>query len=99
MENIKKSALIETNTRHRPAALEKIPESRSARFGQILSNVITQKTDEPAQVNSAMLGSAPPPRSTFFMDNMSPEQRKSAVEDKKFSPRPAAMESIRRAAK
>ncbi|KPC28600.1 Uncharacterized protein ABJ99_4455 [Pseudomonas syringae pv. cilantro] len=96
---MEKSALIETDTRHRPAALEKTPESRSARFGQILSNVITQKADKPAQVNSAMLDSAPPPRSTFFMDNMSLEQRKSAVEDKKFSPRPAAMESMRRAAK
>ncbi|WP_024646756.1 hypothetical protein [Pseudomonas syringae] len=94
MENIAKPALIETITTHRPASLEKIPQSRSGRFGQILSNVVTKMADKPTEAKPATLGNGAPPRSTFFMNNMSLEQRRSAIEDTGFSAQTAAMERI-----
>ncbi|MCI3943952.1 hypothetical protein K0038_00957 [Pseudomonas syringae] len=94
MENIVNTATTKAVTTPRSASLETVPESRSGRFSQILNQVTTQVADKPAPVASATPGKQTQPRSTFFMNSMSLEQRKSVIDEKGFLPKPAAMESI-----
>ncbi|MBX8530318.1 hypothetical protein [Pseudomonas cichorii] len=83
-------------TAYKPAALEKMPEPRSSRFAQIFSDVkkTAQGPGTAIIPSAATLTRLVQPRSTYFLQNMSPEQRKSAVNDKDFEPRPAALERV-----
>ncbi|EKG33361.1 hypothetical protein [Pseudomonas avellanae] len=90
MENTVNTATARAINTTRPAGLETIPQSRSDRFAQILS----QRVGDLTASESATLGKQDLPRSTFFMNNMSLEQRTSVINDKDFLPRPAAMERI-----
>ncbi|MFJ4141260.1 hypothetical protein [Pseudomonas sp. NPDC089734] len=81
---------------YKPAALEKMPEPRSSRFAQVLNDV-TKPASGPGTAlipAAATLTRLIQPRSTFFLQNMSPEQRTSAINDKDFEPKPAALERV-----
>ncbi|KPY00341.1 hypothetical protein ALO63_100564, partial [Pseudomonas amygdali pv. mori] len=90
MENIVNTATVKPINTNRPAGLETLPQSRSGRFAQILS----QRVEDLTAAEPATLGKHIQPRSNFFLDNMSLEQRRSVVDEKGFLPRPAAMERI-----
>ncbi|KPY43508.1 Uncharacterized protein ALO49_03820 [Pseudomonas savastanoi pv. retacarpa] len=90
MENIVNTATVKPINTNRPAGLETLPQSRSGRFAQILS----QRVEDLTAAEPATLGKHIQPRSTFFMENMSLEQLRSVVDDQRFLPKPAAMERI-----
>ncbi|MDU8562079.1 hypothetical protein RYB05_26695, partial [Pseudomonas syringae pv. actinidiae] len=95
MENTVNNATARAINTTRPAGLETIPQSRSDRFAQILSDGQVQGEEKPSVAASAILGKPAKPRSSNFLNSMDIDQRRSAVEDKYFFPMPAAMESKR----
>ncbi|GFM68842.1 hypothetical protein PSCICJ_49600 [Pseudomonas cichorii] len=91
-----KTKTAAAQTAYKPAALERIPEPRSSRFAQIFSNAKKAASGPGTAIipAAATLTRLVQPRSTFFLQSMTPEQRKSAVNDKDFEPRPAALERV-----
>ncbi|MCQ9473185.1 hypothetical protein NRB15_22840 [Pseudomonas alliivorans] len=76
------------------AALEKTPPPRSGSFAQVLKGVESSNARTSIPPASATLNRLAQPRSSVFMQNMSLAQRRSAVEEKGFSARPAALERV-----
>lgn len=98
MEKLTKPTLLQLSSQ-RPAALERIPEPRSKRFSQLLSDTTDRAKEKPAIVACSTLCKSVTPRSTRFANSLNIEQRTSTVDDKDFLLMPAALESMRRAVK
>lgn len=76
------------------SALEKTLHPRSGSFAQVLKGVESSNARTSIPRASATLNRLTQPRSSVFMQNMSLEQRRSTVEEKGFSARPAALERV-----
>ncbi|MEE4750958.1 hypothetical protein V2K79_02755 [Pseudomonas alliivorans] len=76
------------------AALEKTLPPRSGPFAQELKGVESSNARTSIPPASATLNRLTQPRSSVFMQNMGLAQRRSAVEEKGISARPAALESV-----
>ncbi|MEE4678789.1 hypothetical protein V2K56_03910 [Pseudomonas alliivorans] len=76
------------------AALEKTLPPRSGPFAQVLKGVESSNARTSIPPASATLNRLTQPRSSVFMQNMGLAQRRSAVEEKGFSARRAALERV-----
>ncbi|WP_241149423.1 hypothetical protein [Pseudomonas viridiflava] len=94
METQTLSAASQSGKTRQSAGMEKVSQSRSSQFSQILKRAESSRQERSITPASAALSRPVQPRSSFFMQNMSIEQRRSAVEEKGFSARPAAMERV-----
>ncbi|WP_240996824.1 hypothetical protein [Pseudomonas viridiflava] len=94
METQTLSAASQSGKTRQSAGMEKVAPSRSGQFSQILKRAESSRQERSITPASATLSRPVQPRSSFFMQNMSIEQRRSAVEEKGFSARPAAMERV-----
>ncbi|MDF2643301.1 MAG: hypothetical protein K0R45_2574 [Pseudomonas sp.] len=84
---------IQPNMQHAEGKLRTPPGDE--RFAQIFKNAIRPAHPTPAVPAAATLTNLVPARSIFFLQNMSIEQRRSAVQDEGFTPQAAALESPR----
>ncbi|RRV08423.1 hypothetical protein EGJ27_10270 [Pseudomonas sp. v388] len=80
-------------SKHRDTAVK--PPSGEVPFAQIFKNVTKSTNSAPVIPAAAALALQTRTRSTFFMHNMPIEQRTSAVDDENFTPRAAALESVK----
>ncbi len=94
METQTLSAASQSGKTRQSAGMEKAAPSRPGQFSQILKRAESSRQERSITPASATLSRPVQPRSSFFMQNMSIEQRRSAVEEKGFSARPAAMERV-----
>ncbi|MCI3908435.1 hypothetical protein MQC82_02545 [Pseudomonas viridiflava] len=94
METQTISAASQSGKTRQSAGMEKAAPSRPGQFSQILKRAESSRQERSITPASATLSRPVQPRSSFFMQNMSIEQRRSAVEEKGFSARPAAMERV-----
>jgi hypothetical protein len=78
----------------RPDAEAKAAQPDGA-FAQIFRNVGKPATTHPIVPAPATLTHIAPTRSSFFMQNMPIELRRSAVEDEHFRPQAAALEPLK----
>lgn len=75
-------------------ALEKTARSRAGQFSQTLKQVESSIPNNTLPPAPATLHRLALPRHSLFMQNMSLDQRRSAVDERGFSARPAAMERV-----
>ena len=90
MEVNAKTATPHTQTKRSDAAARTSPGD--GKFAQIFKNATRPANATPIVPASATLTQQAPARSTFFIQNMPLEQRRSAVEYEGFNPQPAALE-------
>lgn len=91
MEFNAKITVKQANAQHRPTANTATDEGR---FAQIFKNAVKPVNTSPIVPAPATLSNLVPNRSTFFMQNMPIEQRRSAVEEQDFKAQAAALESV-----
>lgn len=81
-----------TSKRLKPKSVK--PSPAESPFAQIFKNAATPARSAPIIPAAATLTPRISSRSTYFMETMPLELRRSAVEDKHFQPKPAALERI-----